>query len=240
MLSLESPEVAFVVEAARRAGRLTRRIQQQMVTPAMTKHDRSPVTVGDFAAQALVAALLKQAFPNDPLVAEESAATLQSGEGQAVLAQVTEFVSPELGGASAEEVCELIRRGSSDGARRFWTLDPIDGTKGFLRGEQYAVALALIEDERVVLGALGCPNLTPAGEQDMGGVGAVFVAQQGQGAWSASLESSDEAFRQLAVSRVADPPQARVLSSVESGHTNRGQIDELIDELRIGRVGENG
>ena len=43
---------------------------------------------------------------------------------------------------------------------RFWTLDPIDGTKGFLRGEQYAVALALIENGEVVVAALACPNLS--------------------------------------------------------------------------------
>jgi 3'(2'), 5'-bisphosphate nucleotidase len=29
---------------------------------------------------------------------------------------------------------------------RHWTLDPVDGTKGFLRGGQYAICLALIED----------------------------------------------------------------------------------------------
>jgi 3'-phosphoadenosine 5'-phosphosulfate (PAPS) 3'-phosphatase len=40
-----------------------------------------------------------------------------------------------------------------------WTLDPIDGTKGFLRGWQYAVCLALLVDARVELGVIGCPNL---------------------------------------------------------------------------------
>ena len=35
--------------------------------------------------------------------------------------------------------------GSTPSAGRFWTLDPIDGTKGFLRGDQYAIALALID-----------------------------------------------------------------------------------------------
>lgn len=40
-----------------------------------------------------------------------------------------------------------------------WTLDPIDGTKGFLRGGQYAVCLALFIDARVELGVIGCPNL---------------------------------------------------------------------------------
>jgi 3'-phosphoadenosine 5'-phosphosulfate (PAPS) 3'-phosphatase len=43
-----------------------------------------------------------------------------------------------------------------------WTLDPIDGTKGFLRGGQYAVCLALLVDARVELGVIGCPNLPSA------------------------------------------------------------------------------
>ena len=44
-------------------------------------------------------------------------------------------------------------------ASSYWTLDPVDGTKGFLRRGQYAVSLALIEDGKVVAGVLGCPNL---------------------------------------------------------------------------------
>jgi len=68
---------------------------------------------------------------------------------------VTHFVryyAPSAHGHSA--VCEWIDRGGSDYARRFWTLDPIDGTKGFLRGDQYAVALALVVDGKVQVGVL--------------------------------------------------------------------------------------
>lgn len=233
MLALDSPEVAFAIEAVRRAGQLVRHVQKVMVSPALTKNDRSPVTVGDFAAQALVASLLSQAFPHDPLVAEESAGALMETAGNAALEQVTAFVSPEIGGAGPEEVCQLINRGASDGAQRFWTLDPIDGTKGFLRGEQYAVALALIENGKVILGALGCPNLSTTGEQAMGGIGSAFVAKRGEGAWAATLELGDNNFQQVRVSPLADIHQARLLSSVEAGHTNRGKIDELTDELQI-------
>ncbi|TFG96680.1 MAG: hypothetical protein E4H11_03035 [Myxococcales bacterium] len=47
-----------------------------------------------------------------------------------------------------------------------------DGTEGFLRGEQYAEALAQIEGGEVVVGLLGCPNL-PDRE---GGRGVMFTA----------------------------------------------------------------
>jgi 3'-phosphoadenosine 5'-phosphosulfate (PAPS) 3'-phosphatase len=85
-----------------------------------------------------------------------------------------------------------------------WTLDPIDGTKGFLRGGQYAVCLALLIDARVELGVIGCPNLPwipsplPSSYQNtstsinenenttsgnLGGKkGVLFVAVRGQGA----------------------------------------------------------
>ena len=83
-----------------------------------------------------------------------------------------------------------------------WTLDPIDGTKGFLRGGQYAVCLALLIDARVELGVIGCPNLpmnpppSPASHQSSSantstpddasanprGTGALFIAVRGHGA----------------------------------------------------------
>ena len=63
-----------------------------------------------------------------------------------------------------------------------WTIDPIDGTKGFLRGEQYAVCLSLIVDAQVQLGVIGCPNL-PMDPRDFGSKrGCIFVAVRGHGA----------------------------------------------------------
>ena len=62
----------------------------------------------------------------------------------------------------------------------------MDGTKGFLRNEQYAIALALVEDGEVVLGVMGCPNLPYCGEPgdpSVGGpTGVLFIADQGQSA----------------------------------------------------------
>ena len=63
-----------------------------------------------------------------------------------------------------------------------WTIDPIDGTKGFLRGEQYAVCLSLIVDSIVQVGVIGCPNLPVNPENPEQGTGCIFVAVRGQGA----------------------------------------------------------
>jgi 3'(2'), 5'-bisphosphate nucleotidase len=87
----------------------------------------------------------------------------------------------------------------------FWTLDPIDGTKGFLRGGQYAVCLALLVDARVELGVIGCPNLpsdpppppslqnttntntTDTKVSETQDRGALFIAVRGQGAYQLPL-----------------------------------------------------
>ena len=63
-----------------------------------------------------------------------------------------------------------------------WALDPVDGTKGFLRGGQYAVCLALMVDGKVTVGAMGCPNL-PIDPANPGGMqGLLFSAVKGGGA----------------------------------------------------------
>jgi 3'-phosphoadenosine 5'-phosphosulfate (PAPS) 3'-phosphatase len=61
-----------------------------------------------------------------------------------------------------------------------WVLDPVDGTKGYLRGERYAVCLSLIIDARVELGVIGCPNLPVDPLKPDGKKGALFVAVRGR------------------------------------------------------------
>ncbi len=235
----ESKEAGFALDAVRQAADMVQQVQRDMVTAALTKQDRSPVTVADFAAQAVVGYLLAETFPDDPLVGEEDAAELRSGQQGETLQQITRFVGRMVAGATPQSVCDWIDRGSEDqpgsgpvstkGGRRFWTLDPVDGTKGFLRGQQYAVALALIVDGQVRLGVLGCPNLTGGCLPEIGGPGSLICAAAGEGTWTAPLGGGD--FEPLRVSDRHDPAEARLLRSVESGHTNVGAMGELLGAL---------
>jgi 3'(2'), 5'-bisphosphate nucleotidase len=232
------PEVQFALEAVRQASLLVRQVQVEMVSPALTKDDRSPVTVADFASQALIGRMLGEAFPNDPLVGEEDSAALRAPSESATLAQVTHFVARLAKEATPSAVCAWIDRGCASPARRFWTLDPIDGTKGFLRGDQYAVALALIEDGQVQVGVLGCPNLKDGFLPDFSellfrnGCGSLAVAVRGGGAWVTALEGTDS-FTRLCVSSQLDAAHARILRSFESGHTNISQIDLFAQALGV-------
>lgn len=205
--------VAAVLEAAA----LCQAVRAERVTvEAVEKGDKSPVTIADLGSQALVCRALKEAFPDDPIVAEEDAAALRRPESARRLAEVTDYVRRFHAKATAAAVCDWIDAGKGHVAGRFWTLDPIDGTKGFLRDDQYAVALALIEGGAVQVAVLGCPALPLAlGEPD-GARGVLFVAVRGLGAAMAAI-GSDE-WRPIHVSRAGGAAQWRFVESVEAGH----------------------
>ncbi len=238
MLDTNSHEVHFALEAVRQASLLVKQVETEMVSPALTKDDRSPVTVADFAAQALVSGLLAQAFPEDALVGEESSQALRAPGNEEMLHRVTDFVGRFLPGATPDQVCAWIDRGSTDSASRYWTLDPVDGTKGFLRGGQYAVALALIVQGAVQIGILGCPNLREGWIEDLKGPGSLVAAQRGGGTWTMPVRTGaggfpTSAFQRLRASERSDPTQARLLRSFEAGHTNVEQVDELARRMGV-------
>jgi 3'(2'), 5'-bisphosphate nucleotidase len=110
-------------------------------------------------------------------------------------------------------------------------LDPIDGTKGFLRQEQYAVALGLLVDGQVALGALGCPALSPTATDGAPAEGCAFIAVRGQGAAMRRLDDPSET--PVRVDGVTDPRAARLCESVESGHTDQSSSARVAAALGL-------
>jgi HAL2 family 3'(2'),5'-bisphosphate nucleotidase len=233
MMNWHDPRIKFALGAVQQAAALAVAIQGEMVTQALTKDDRSPVTVADFAAQAVVGHLLEGAFPGELLVGEERAEVLRSAAEQQTLERITAFVSRLIPGISPEGVCDSIDRGVDEPGENYWTLDPIDGTKGFLRQAQYACALAFVQKGRVQLGVLGCPNITPDLRESSGGKGSLLIASRGGGSWIASLDGGldEKGFTRVQVSNQTDPGKARLLRSYESGHTNTDLIDAFQAEF---------
>src|SRR5579862_1233285 len=138
----------FALETVREAVRICREVQAEIAPGRWDKEDRTPVTVADLAVQAVVSAALAERFPHDPLMGEEGSSELREPAWADLLAKVTAHVHlVRPGQADSSRVLDWIERGQQPIApdRRYWVLDPVDGTKGFLRKEQYAIALALIE-----------------------------------------------------------------------------------------------
>lgn len=223
-----SNELMAGVLAVRAAARLCQAVRAEMVTQgtqSLDKNDKSPVTVADFGAQAVVCKIIGDAFPADAIVGEEGSAALREDANAAHLDKVVRFVGAQFS-ADAATVCDWIDRGAGEAAGRYWVLDPIDGTKGFLRNDQYAVALALIENGAVQFGFLACPALPRAG-----GTGSIFVAQRGCGAKEFSLDGQE--IGDVKVSAPGEISNARLAESVESAHTNQGLAARLRDKLGI-------
>ncbi|KAM5349235.1 hypothetical protein ACJ41O_005742 [Fusarium nematophilum] len=158
--------------AVLRASILTKRVQSTV--DEISEGDNSPVTVADFAAQALLIGAIRAVFPNDAVLGEEDSAVLRVD--QALSNKVYELVSSAIDvadfhakgcalpkPASVDEMLDLMDlggRGRGGDTGRFWVMDPIDGTATFLKVQQYAVSLALIEDGKEVVGVLECPNIS--------------------------------------------------------------------------------
>ena len=233
MIDISSPKVQTALRAVRQSAVLMRHIQRETVVSSLTKDDKSPVTVADFTTQAIIGHMLSQVFPEIPLVAEEASDALRKAEEAKTLARVTGYVSQVIPNASTEAVCDWIDFGGADPGEQYWVLDPIDGTKGFLRGDQYAVALALVENSVAQIGVLGCPNLREASIPDKEGPSSVVLAVRGQGTWCTSMAEDNDQWRQLKVSARSDASQARLLRSFEAGHTNVSKVDQLADWLGV-------
>jgi 3'(2'), 5'-bisphosphate nucleotidase len=227
-------ERAVAIEAVRQACRLCQTVRATLVSDeTMAKKDKSPVTVADFGAQAVVVSAILEAFPGDKVVGEEDAADLRTEEGRPLREKVVRSVRAVTPTLDEARILSVIDHGTHEGGAtgRHWTLDPIDGTKGFLRGEQYAVALALMEEGEVVLGVLGCPNLPVNPARPEGAKGCLFVAVRGEGATSQSLDAPAE--QPIAVTAVSDPSQASFCESVESGHSSHDDAARIAQLLGV-------
>ncbi|CDO70151.1 hypothetical protein BN946_scf185009.g2 [Trametes cinnabarina] len=249
-------EKQIAIAAVRRACVLTASVFNKLVKQeTLVKGDKSPVTVGDYSAQAVVNTILGRTFPQDPIVGEEDAADLRQESGNTLKDRIVQLANETLNapllagekeewglgpsqGQTAEQLLDAIDRGNYAGGRtgRFWTLDPIDGTKGFLRGDQYAVCLALIVDARVELGVMGCPNLPVTASDPSGPRGCLFVAVRGQGAYQLPLA---DPFGALPGTRLQIPPttpeRLNFLESVEEGHAKLSFNDRVAQILGVTR-----
>jgi 3'(2'), 5'-bisphosphate nucleotidase len=227
-----SREKQVAIEAVTRAAGLCRAVRTELATvDSLEKGDRSPVTIADFGSQALVCQCLTAAFPQDAIVAEEDATELREPANASKLAQVTQYVHRFQLDATPEKVCHWIDAGRASVAQRFWTLDPIDGTKGFLRNDQYAIALALIEQGQVEVAILGCPALPLDMSDPDSERGVLFAAVRGEG--TAMAPPGSNSFVPIHVTRESDRSRLRFVQSVEADHGNSVLQKAVAQAVRI-------
>lgn len=218
------------IEAVTKAARVCARMRDEArFRETLYKADGSPVTLADFFVQASINDELTAAFPEIPIVAEETSFCLEDDCGGKLRRNLKELL-PE---KSPDEIFRAIDRGNYEGGDngRFWTLDPIDGTRGFLSKRQYAIALALIEDGEIILGILGCPELgLDVGKGADMKRGFVFFAEKGKGSYQFGLWGSPQT--RISVSETARASEAVMCESAEapdSSYEFSGKISRFLD-----------
>ncbi|KAI1316814.1 carbohydrate phosphatase [Xylariaceae sp. FL0255] len=204
-----SRELQIAIRAVQSAAKISQSVIISDDKGTVSKDDLSPVTVADFAIQALLTATIHRAFPDDKFVGEESAGELRANP--ALLKRVWELLltlkSDEAKGMcaipeSAQSICDMIDMcgyGQPGGpsAGRVWVFDPIDGTKTFVQRQAYAINVALLEGSRQVLSVVGCPTLpmnatAPIHNEtiDPTGRGSIAFAVKGHGTYIRPLVDS--------------------------------------------------
>jgi 3'(2'), 5'-bisphosphate nucleotidase len=223
--------VAF--EAVQAAADLCQSVRARM-GEVLHKDDRTPVTVADFGSQALICRALLEAFPDTPVIAEEDSTALRDPDNAEVRNQVVEHVRRHRENATPEGVYSWIDHGTArDYSERFWTLDPIDGTKGFVRGDQYAIALALIEDGVPQVAALCCPYLpSDLDAEDPATRGQAFLAVRDEGTWRQPLAADADPVP-VHTSDTSDPARGRFTESFVSSHSSHDLAAEVGERLGI-------
>ncbi|EPS42000.1 hypothetical protein H072_4022 [Dactylellina haptotyla CBS 200.50] len=235
--------------AVQRAAILTEAVYTSKIKGTLTKDDKSPVTLADFGAQALVLAALHASFPDDKIFGEEDSSDLRSNPELSgmVFKAITDALnsgargsgeSAELGTVTSEkDMMDYIDLGIHDNSAkgRVWALDPIDGTKGYLRGGQYAIALGLLVDGVVQVGVVGCPHLSA---EEGGEEGVVVSAVRGQGAVVKQLSADLEAVaspKKLWMNQVSSTTEASFCEGVEAGHSSHDVQAKIAAELGISK-----
>jgi len=125
----------------------------------------------------------------------------------------------------------LTEEAPDDGSRltkpRVWMVDPLDGTKDFIRGESgFAVMIGLCVDERPALGVV----YQPIGDR-------LYFASRAAGAFTVLAGGAPERMR---VSAVSEPSQIRMVASKSHRDEKIDQVRAALgitDELNVGSVG---
>lgn len=126
-----------------------------------------------------------------------------------------EYIRGQLARARTRDAILGEEYGATGHSGRRWVIDPIDGTKNFIRGVPvWATLIGLIEDGRVVAGLVSAPAL-----------GRRWWAGEGGGAWTGKSLSS---ARQIQVSKVSDLQDASFSYSSLEGWEERDKLEDFL------------
>ncbi|KEF59971.1 3'(2'),5'-bisphosphate nucleotidase [Exophiala aquamarina CBS 119918] len=234
-------ELEAALRAVHLASHATKSLLPSQDKGSTWKSDHSPVTVADYASQALLIATVAHSFPNDHFLGEESAAELR--RSPLLAEQVWDLVSETLRQSPHPEAAALLRdelKGVDDVFRyidmggegmggpdsgRLWVLDPLDGTAAFLKGTQYALSLALLQNGTQQVGVVGCPNLpfdAAVSPSEFAEVSENLVDTDGHGCILSAVKGCGAFVRKMGAKDYLGPPtRVAIIESNDTGIAKR-------------------
>lgn len=103
--------------------------------------------------------------------ADDSPVTRADQEAEALILERLEALYPGVQAVAEEAVA--AHGAPAEAADRFWLIDPLDGTRGFIEGrESYTVNIALVQDGAVVAGVVTAPATATTWRSGAPGAGA--------------------------------------------------------------------
>ncbi len=139
------------------------------------KTDGTPVTLADLSSQIYILSQIKHHYPEHSIIGEEDAAAITK-ENEKIIKKCFSALKEELYFTLTEDIRELIKyKGPKEETSYTWTVDPIDGTKGYVRGLAYAVGICLLKNLTPYITAIAVPKYKDRPV-------AIFSAQKEKGA----------------------------------------------------------
>jgi len=213
------PTVFQAVDLARRV--------RQLALDHSDKGGNDPVTIADYGIQALLLRAMHTHFPDDGIIAEEDSAhffELVSPEQQALIA---ELLSDVLGEAvRIADIAHWLDYGQNRVCSRMWTVDPIDGTRGYVSGRRYSVAIGLLVDHQPTAGLLACAEYP-----NDAGHGVLFYTQDGA-AYAQPL-NGERTPRRIHVSEVDNPARLHTVLSTDAIDIDQPRVEPVLAAAHI-------
>jgi len=207
-------ELSLAVNLVKESSKITEWFRTNNLS-SFIKKDDSPVTLADFASQIFIISNIKKHFPEDQIIAEEESSVFIDSDAENILKKC--FNSLHI--TFEENIKETLNyRGSN--SKRQWTVDPIDGTKGFQKGLAYAIGMGFMVQAEPTICAIGVPNYKNTSLT-------IFSAEKNQGA---KVSYGDQNFTEIGVSNKKEIKRFRICHSL---HYNKPWVLDFARSLGI-------
>jgi HAL2 family 3'(2'),5'-bisphosphate nucleotidase len=207
-------ELSLAVDLVKEASKITEWFRTKN-TSSFIKKDDSPVTLADFASQIFIISNIKKYFPEDQIIAEEESSVFIDLYAENIVKKCYNSLNITF----EENLKETLNyRGSN--SKRQWTVDPIDGTKGFQKGLAYAIGMGFMIQAEPTVCAIGVPNYKNTRLT-------IFSAEKNHGA---KVSYGDQNFTKISVSSKNEIKKFRICHSL---HYNKPWVLDFARSLGI-------